>query len=404
MHVSNIPIDELKPFVKNPKKHPEKQIKFLKKSFKEFGWTNPILVAQDNMIVAGHGRWEAAKQAGFTEVPVIKLDMPYEKAVAYVVADNHLAELAETDNEQLAELLQDISQIEDFDIEATGYEMEDIDEMINELHPNVIIEDEVPEVPDEPITQRGDVWELGRHRLMCGDSTVGDDVGVMMGGALADLVVTDPPYNVDYTGKTEDALKIGNDSMSDSEFYAFLFAAYQQMYDHSVDGAGIYVFHADMEGINFRKSMIDAGYKLSQCCVWVKNSMVMGRQDYHWQHEPVLVGWKPTAAHKWYSDRKQTTVWNFDRPTASRDHPTSKPIELIAYPITNSSERGDVVLDLFGGSGSTLIACEQTNRTNCSMELDPHYCDVIIQRYVNLTGNTQLIRNGEPYTWQAKEQ
>jgi len=303
----------------------------------------------------------------------------------------------------LAELLQEISQYDDFDIEATGFEMDDIDDMINELHPKEIIEDEVPDVPEEPVTCRGDVWELGRHRLMCGDSTLNEDVTMLMGGALADLVVTDPPYNVDYTGKTEDALKIGNDSMSDSEFYAFLFAAYQKMYDHSDDGAGIYVFHADTEGINFRKAMIDNGYKLSQCCVWVKNSMVMGRQDYHWQHEPVLVGWKPTAAHKWYSDRKQTTVWNFDRPTASREHPTSKPIELIIYPITNSSKTNDIVLDTFGGSGSTLIACEQTNRINYSMELDPHYCDVIIQRYVNLTGNTELKRNGEPYTWQVKE-
>ena len=238
---------------------------------------------------------------------------------------------------------------------------------------------------------------------MCGDSTCAEDVARMMKGTQVDLVITDPPYNVDYTGKTEDALKIGNDSMSNSDFYDFLCGAYQQMYNSSSDGAGIYVFHADMEGVNFRKAMVDVGYKFSQCCIWVKNTLVIGRQDYHWQHEPILVGWKPTAAHRWYSDRKQTTVWNFDRPTSSRDHPTSKPVELIAYPITNSSKVNDKILDLFGGSGSTLIACEQTNRINYSMEIDPHYCDVIIQRYVNLTGNTELKRNGEPYTWQVKE-
>lgn len=404
MRVSNIPIDELKPFTKNPKKHPEKQLRMLKKSMQEFGWTNPILVAEDNMVVAGHARLQAATELGFTEVPVIKLDLPYEKAVAYVIADNRLAELAETDTELLASLLQEVVDIPDFDIEAVGFEMQDIDEMMEELNPKEIIEDDVPEVPEEAVTVRGDIWELGRHRLMCGDSTSDDCVGKLMCGALANLIVTDPPYNVGYTGKTEDALKIENDSMSDSDFYDFLLSAYLQMYNHSDDGAGIYVFHADMEGINFRKAMIDTGYKLSQCCVWIKNTMVLGRQDYHWQHEPILVGWKPTASHNWYSDRKQTTVWNFDRPTASRDHPTSKPVELISYPIKNSSKVNDIVLDIFGGSGSTLIACEQTNRTCYMMELDPHYCDVIIQRYVNLTGNTNLIRNGEPYTWQAVNQ
>lgn len=404
MRVIKTNIDDLKPFAKNPKKHPESQINMLKKSMSEFGWTNPILVAEDNMVVAGHARLQAAKELNFTEVPVIKLDMPYEKAVAYVIADNQLAELAETDDELMSRLLKDVMDIPDFDFEATGYTLDDLDELIQEVTPHEIVEDEPPEPPEVPVTVRGDIWELGRHRLMCGDSTSSDEVANLMQGTLADLVVTDPPYNVDYVGKTTDALKIKNDKMNDSDFYQFLFDVYSRLYESSQDGAGIYVFHADSEGLNFRKAMIDAGYKLSQCCIWVKNSMVMGRQDYHWQHEPVLVGWKPTAAHKWYSDRKQTTVWEFDRPTRNIDHPTMKPVELIAYPIQNSSKKGDIVLDLFGGSGSTLIACEQTNRINYSMELDEHYCDVIIQRYVNLTGNHDLKRNGEPYTWDDKKE
>lgn len=404
MEVEYLALGDLEPFSRNPKKHPESQLEQIKASMQEFGWTNPILTSEDNMIVAGHGRYEAAKQLGFEKVPVINIGLPYEKAVAYVIADNRLAEIAEQDDEQLASLLQEI---DSGLYTAIGFSEDEIDELLTGIEAGIqedIVEDEPPEVDEEnePITQIGDIWQLGNHRLMCGDSTDTADVSKLMDGALCNLVITDPPYNVSYVGKTADGLTIENDEMSNEDFYKFLLKVYSNLYEFSNDGAGIYVFHADTEGINFRKAMIDSGYKLSQCCIWVKNSMVMGRQDYHWQHEPVLVGWKPTAGHNWYSDRKQTTVWEFNRPTSSQDHPTMKPIELVAYPLQNSSRKGDAVLDLFGGSGSTMMACEQTGRTNYSMELDPKYCDVIIQRYVNFTGDNEIIRNGDKYTWEGE--
>jgi DNA modification methylase len=404
MEVEYLTLGDLEPFSRNPKKHPESQLERIKASMQEFGWTNPILTSEDNMIVAGHGRYEAAKQLGFEKVPVINIGLPYEKAVAYVIADNRLAEIAEQDDEQLASLLQEI---DSGLYTAIGFSEDEIDELLSGIEAGMqedIVEDEPPEADEEnePITHIGDIWQLGNHRLMCGDSTDTADVSNLMDGALCNLVITDPPYNVSYVGKTADGLTIENDEMSNEDFYKFLLKVYSNLYEFSNDGAGIYVFHADTEGINFRKAMIDSGYKLAQCCIWVKNSMVMGRQDYHWQHEPVLVGWKPTAGHNWYSDRKQTTVWEFNRPTSSQDHPTMKPIELVAYPLQNSSRKGDFVLDLFGGSGSTMMACEQTGRTNYSMELNPKYCDVIIQRYVNFTGDNEIIRNGDKYTWEGE--
>lgn len=389
MHVSNIPIDELKPFTRNPKKHPEKQIKFLQKSFKEFGWTNPILVAQDNMIVAGHGRWEAAKQAGFTEVPVIKLDMPYEKAVAYVIADNHLAELAETDTEQLAELLQEISQIEDFDIEATGFEMDDIDDIINELHPKEIIEDEVPGVPEEAVTQRGDVWELGRHRLMCGNSLDVANINLLLDGNVPDTVFTDPPYGISIVSKdgsvgggTRGKYKpIIGDASKDVAIAAFGICSdmgFKQMFFW---GANHYSSH-----------LPDSSCRL----VWDKQggkSVTFADCElcYTNLNSPVRM-----FTHIWDGFRRDSEKGEM------RVHPTQKPIQLIVD-IFDRFDTPGMIADFFGGSGSTLIACEQTNRINYSMEIDPHYCDVIIQRYVNLTGNTELTRNGEPYTWQVKE-
>lgn len=247
-------------------------------------------------------------------------------------------------------------------------------------------DDAVPETPEAPQTRLGDRYQLGAHRLLCGDSTCIDDVEKLMDGDQADLVVTDPPYNVAYEGKTKDALTIANDRLADGDFYQFLLAAYTAMFAVTKDGAGIYIFHADTEGLNFRKAMMAAGFKLAQCCVWVKQTMVLGRQDYHWQHEPILYGWKPTAGHHWYADRKQTTVWPFDRPARSEAHPTMKPVDLIAYPIQNSSQAGDIVFDPFGGSGSTLIACEKTGRKARLMEIDPKYCDVIVKRWEEFTG------------------
>jgi DNA modification methylase len=239
---------------------------------------------------------------------------------------------------------------------------------------------------------------------MCGDATMMDDFEKLMGEKKADLIVTDPPYNVDYEGKTKDALKIQNDDMDDHTFYEFLYSSFSNMYLFSEDGAGIYVFHADTEGMNFRKALKDCGFKLAQCCIWVKQTMVLGRQDYQWRHEPVLYGWKPTASHKWYSDRKQTTVWNFDRPTKSEDHPTMKPVNLITYPLINSSKKNDIVLDPFGGAGSTLIACEKNRRTCYMLELSPRYCDVIIRRWQELTGKDAVLEpDGGSFDDMARE-
>jgi DNA modification methylase len=369
----------------------------------EFGWTNPILVAEDNMVVAGHARLQVATELGFTEVPVIKLDMPYEKAVAYVIADNRLAELAETDNILMEELLSEVIKIPDFDFEATGYSMDDLDALINEVSPKEIVEDVAPGVPDVPVTVRGDVWELGKHRLMCGDSTCKDDVDVLMDGVKADMVFTDPPWNVGYVGKTDDAMTIQNDSMATDDFKEFMMDSFSCMREHSCSGAMTYVVMSAQEWGNMMLALKDNGYHWSSTIIWNKNSMVLSRKDYHTKYEPIWYGWSEGSSRICpLDDRTQTDVWDIDKPNASVDHPTTKPVELIVKALNNSSKHGNNVLDLFGGSGSTLIACEQTNRINYSMELDEHYCDVIIQRYVNFTGNTELTRNGEPYTWQKQ--
>lgn len=247
------------------------------------------------------------------------------------------------------------------------------------------------------MTQPGDLWLLGDHRLLCGSATSAQDVERVMGGDRAGLVVTDPPYNVTYVGKTKDALTIQNDTMSGVEFRTFLLDAYKNLFAVTEEGCGIYVFHADTEGLNFRGAMVEAGWKLAQCCIWVKQTLVMGRQDYHWQHEPVLYGWKPGAAHRWFTDRKQTTVWNFDRPSRSTDHPTMKPVDLISYPINNSSKAGDIVLDTFGGSGSTLIAAAKTGRRARLVELDPRYCDVIVRRFEEWSGQEAKTEAGETF-------
>lgn len=309
----------------------------------------------------------------------------------------------------------DVSVVRDY-MDEVGISMEIAAETIDlpEFDFNVLMEndaemsdtnndDDVPSVGPEPITKTGDIWELGIHRIMCGNSTILDEVELLMAGDKADLILTDPPYNVDYTGKTKDALKIKNDKMGDDIFYQFLYDAFVNAFISSKPGASIYIFHADSEGLNFRKAMTEAGFKLAQCCIWVKQTMVMGRQDYQWKHEPILYGWNPQGSHHWNSDRKQTTVWNFDRPSRSELHPTTKPVDLMSYPINNSSKHGDIVLDLFSGSGSGsgLIACEKLRRKFYGMELDAKYVDVIVNRYINfckennLTCNIKL--NGEDY-------
>jgi DNA modification methylase len=394
VQVKTIKISELRPHPKNPRVHPDSAIEKLERSIKEFGWTNPILVSADGYILAGHARIKAAEKAGISEVPVIYLPLEGAKAEAYLIADNRLQDETEWDYEKLKDLLQELDTGE-LDLELTGFDMEEIEDLMTQLHmPEEIVEDEAPEPPEEPITKTGELWLLGRHKLLCGDATDPEQVSKLMENQLADMIFTDPPYNVDYVGKTKEKLKIANDSMGDEDFRSFLTSAFKNMAQKSKEGAPIYVCHADSEGLTFRSAFREAGWDLKQCIIWVKQHFVMGRQDYQWQHEPILYGWKPGAAHKFYGDRKQTTVWQIDRPMASREHPTMKPVSLCAKAIENSSKAGDIVLDLFGGSGSTLIGCEQLNRTCYMMELDPIYCDVIAKRWENFTGQKAELISG----------
>jgi len=347
-----VPLKKLKPHPKNSNKHSHEQIVRLAEIIEYQGMRSPIVVSKlSGYITKGHGRLAALKRLGLEKAPVNYQDYTDEaQEFTDLTADNEIARWAELDMEKIienADLLEgmDLNMlgIQDLDIP----EFEDIMGERKEKERQAAeeeSEEEVPVLRSKSKVRKGDVWLLGKHRLMCGDSTKREDVLTMMDGKLADLIVTDPPYNVAYEGKTKEKLTIQNDSMDDTGFYNFLKDVYDNLYAITNDGGGIYVFHADSEGANFRMAMINAKWKLAQCCIWVKNSMVMGRQDYHWQHEPVLVGWKPTAAHKWYSDRKQTTVWNFNRPSRNAEHPTMKPIDLICYPIGNASKKNDIVV------------------------------------------------------------
>jgi DNA modification methylase len=389
VQVSKIPIGQLNPAAYNPRKDlqpGDPEYEKLKRSMQEFGYVEPIVWnKRSGNIVGGHQRYKILLDIGMREVDCVVVDLDETKEKALNIALNKIQ--GDWDYEKLKDLLQELD-TGAFDIELTGFGLDEIEELIAQLHvPEEIIEDEVPEPPEDPITKPGDLWILGRHRLLCGDSTDPEKVSKLMENQLADMIFTDPPYNVDYTGKTKDALTIKNDAMEDKNFRNFLVAAFKNMVDASKAGAPIYVCHADSEGLNFRSAFKEAGWDLKQCIIWVKQHFVMGRQDYHWQHEPILYGWKPGTAHKFYGGRNQSTVWQIDRPMASREHPTMKPVALCAKAIENSSKAGDIVLDLFGGSGSTLIACEQLNRTCYMMELDPVYCDVIVQRYINLKGH-----------------
>jgi DNA modification methylase len=408
MDITTMDIDDLKPFEKNPKKHPEDQINVLKKSMQEFGWTNPILIAADNMVVAGHARLQAAKELKFNEVPVIKLDMPYEKAVAYVITDNRVAELAETDDELMAELLREVVDIPDFDFEATGYTMDDLDELIASTMPPVeVAEDEPPEVPEVAVTVLGDIWELGNHRLLCGDSTNPDQVAKLMGEQRADMVFTDPPWNVNYGATKHPSRKrrsIMNDAMETEDFKKFMMASFACMNQFSKDGCPTYVVMSPQEWGNLMLALKENKYHWSSTIIWAKDRLVLSRKDYHTQYEPIWYGWKDGAPRLCQvEDRKQSDLWEFERPSASELHPTTKPVALVANAISNSSRQKALVLDLFGGSGTTLIASHQLNRVCYTCELDPRYADVIIQRYVNFTGNREIKRNGEPYTWEDKK-
>lgn len=393
-----VDIAELIENPRNPNKHPEEQLKILAKVIKQNGWRAPITVSKlSGFIVKGHGRLQAAKLLGCETVPVDYQEYENESLeYADLMADNRIAELSEIDNKKLLELFQEFD-VGEVDFDLSGYTEDFYKELasaFDEYEGDELLGDP-DEVPEEVETRckRGDIWQLGNHRLMCGDSTVITDVEALMNGVKADLLLTDPPYNVNYEGKTKEKLKIENDKMENSSFRKFLYDAFTTADMVMKEGAVFYIWHADSEGYNFRGACYDVGWTVRQCLIWNKNTMVLGRQDYQWKHEPCLYGWKDGAGHLWASDRKQTTVIDFNKPSRNGEHPTMKPVGLFDYQIQNNTKGGDVVLDLFGGSGTTLIACEANKRTAYLMELDPHYCDVIITRYETLTGKKAVLCN-----------
>ncbi|EOS71020.1 hypothetical protein C818_01028 [Lachnospiraceae bacterium MD308] len=391
-----ISTEKLIPYVNNARTHSAEQINKLRSSLREFGFINPVIIDRDFNVIAGHGRIEAAKAEGISEVPCVFADYltPAQKK-AYILADNRMAMDAGWD-EELLRIEIEALQAESFDIGLTGFdesEISDLFETDSEVKDDDFDVDAELEKP--PVTKSGDLWLLGNHRLICGDSTKEETYTLLMDGKKANLVVTDPPYNVNYEGS---AGKIKNDNMENGRFYQFLLDAFTCMEKAMENDASIYVFHADTEGLNFRKAFADAGFYLSGTCIWKKQSLVLGRSPYQWQHEPVLFGWKKKGRHQWYTGRKESTIWEFDKPKKNGDHPTMKPVPLIAYPIKNSSMSNCIVLDPFGGSGSTLIACEQTDRVCYTIELDEKFCDVIVKRYIEQAGTTEnvyVVRNGQ---------
>lgn len=389
MEIIKKKIEELIPYEFNAKLHPEEQIEQIKNSIVRFKNNDPIAIDCNNVIIEGHGRYQALMELGYTEVECIILDLTEEEAKAYRLVHNQLTMNTDWDMEMLKK---ELSKIE-LDMSFFGMEelLDGIEEDLSEAKEDDFDVDAAAESIKEPTAKLGDVYQLGNHRLMCGDSTSIDDVEKLMNGHRCDLLITDPPYNVDYEGT---AGKIQNDSMKNDEFHQFLYDVFTNAYMVLKDGGCFYVWYASREVVNFQSAIEEAGLTVKQELIWNKNSLVIGRQDYQWKHEPCLYGWKETASHNFYGDRKQTTVIDWDRPTKSELHPTMKPVGLFDYQIKNSSKKGDIVLDLFGGSGTTIVACEQNGRTAYSMEYDPKYVDVIIKRWETLTGGKAELING----------
>lgn len=392
-----ISIDKLVPYVNNARTHSAEQILKLRSSLREFGFVNPIIIDREFNVIAGHGRLMAAKEEGIEEVPCVFVDyLTDAQKKAYILADNRMAMDAGWDEELLKIEMEELQNL-GYDLEFTGFDEKELADLFG-VDDKEVKEDEfdlTAALEKASFVERGDVWFVGKHKLMCGDATSSEDVAKLMEDKKANLILTDPPYNVAF--KSSDGLTIQNDSMDNNDFYEFLYLSFKNMADHLENGGAAYVFHADTEGLNFRKAFIDAGFHLAGCCIWVKDSLVLGRSDYQWQHEPVLYGFMQNGKHPWYSDRKQTTIWNFDKPKKNSNHPTSKPLDLLAYPINNSTQANAIVIDTFGGSGSTLMACEQMNRICYTMELDEKYASVILRRYVEDTNdseNVYVIRDG----------
>lgn len=407
MDLRRIKIADLVPASYNPRKAlkpGDKEYEKIKRSIEEFGYCEPIIVNSDLTIIGGHQRVSVLKDLGYSEIDCIVIDIDKTKERALNIALNKIT--GEWNKELLADLIAEL-QDSDFDVTFTGFDPPEIEQLMNSVHDKEIVEDEFDidaELEKPPVTREGDLWLLGEHRLVCGDSTLPETYDLLMAGRKANLVVTDPPYNVDYEGS---AGKIKNDKMAEEQFEKFLFAAYVNMEQNMMDDASIYVFHSDSHGLAFRRAFEEAGFYLSGCCIWKKNSLVLGRSPYQWLHEPVLFGWKKGGRHQWYADRKQTTVWEYDKPKKNDLHPTMKPVNLIAYPIKNSSMSNCIVLDPFGGSGSTLIAADQLKRICYTVELDPKYADVIVNRYLAQVGSADqifLVRDGQkiPYAEAVK--
>lgn len=430
MLIKNMKITDIFPYEKNPRIN-DNAVDAVVNSIKEFGWRAPIVVDKDMVIICGHTRLKAAIKLGLTEVPVhVATDLTPEQVKAYRIADNKTGEIAEWDFNILPNELLDL-QNADFDLSCLGFNADELNQLLNGdvNETNVAGETDpeaIPEVPEDATSKFGKIYQLGNHRLMCGDSTKTEDVAKLMQGELADLWLTDPPYNVAYTGKTAEELTIQNDSMDDSTFKKFLIDAFNAAKEHIKPGGAFYIWHADIEGYNFRSAVKEVGLKVRQCLIWVKNTIVIGRQDYQWKHEPCLYGWIDGAGHYFTPARNlptvidnkpninqmnreelknlckqllepqnETSILYEDKPARNGEHPTMKPIKLFARQITNSSKEGEIVLDTFGGSGTTIIACEQLNRQARLMELDPHYCDIIRRRWAEF-------RYGEGCDWQTK--
>lgn len=394
-----VPVKDLIPYINNARTHSPEQITKLRASLREFGFINPVIIDKDKNVIAGHGRIMAAKEEGIEQVPCVLVDYLTEaQKKAYILADNRMAMDAGWD-EELLRIEIEALQAESFDVGLTGFDEKELADLFSDNTKSEAEDDDFDlsaALEKAAFVEKGDVWQVGRHRLMCGDATNEADVTSLMEGKKANLICTDPPYGVSF--KSSDGLTIENDSIKGDDFYQFLYKAFKNLADNMEKGGAAYIFHADTEGLNFRKAFIDAGFHLAGCCIWVKNSLVLGRSDYQWQHEPVLYGFLQNGKHPWYSDRKQTTIWNFDKPKRNKNHPTSKPLDLLGYPICNSTQQNAIVVDTFGGSGSTLMACEQTGRICYMMELDEKYASVILRRYVEDGGNPDevfVIRNGE---------
>lgn len=437
------PLDRLVPYARNARTHSDAQIDKLAASMIEFGFTAPILVDEGSGILAGHGRLEAARKIGLASVPVIELThlTPAQKR-AYIIADNRLAEDAGWNQELLAEEIRALA-ADGFNVELTGFESAELDDFLKTAAgaEGSGAPDAAPPVsPGRCVAQLGDVWQLGDHRLLCGDATSVEALQVVMDGAAADAVWTDPPYNVDYTGGTAEALKIENDAQAPADFDAFLRAAFTGICSVLKPGGVIYVAHADTKGLEFRRAFVESGFHLASCLIWRKNALVLGHADYHWQHEPILYGWRDDGAHEWLGARDKSTdvalieagfqqtgdnewqlaqgettlivrgenltihrahgsVFFEEKPSASVQHPTMKPVALIERMLINSCRRGAVVLDPFAGSGSTAIACQRLGRRARLVEIDPRYCDVIVRRWQDFTGRAALLpRTAETFT------